>query len=510
MTERSADELLRLEGITKHFGGVRALQSVDLHVNQAEVHALIGENGAGKSTLMKILSGALSADEGTVHLQDKQVSISSPAVGRKLGVAMIYQELNLAPHLTVEENLMLGVETSRFGFLTRDRERVQHALDILGHGDLPLSTKVGSLSVSVQQVLEIARALVSEAKVVVMDEPTSSLSSEDTHALFNVIRRLKNSGIAVIYISHYLEEIKEIADRYTVLRDGKSVHTGIVHDSPIEEIVTHMIGRELGELFPKSDVEPGELLLEVDQISGHALPQLASLKLHRGEILGIAGLVGAGRSELIRSIFGLHPVKTGTYTLRDESTKPVKSMSPTRARRLGLDLLSEDRKNEGLAVSMSIADNVTLPTLARYTSAGGWGLLKLQKERASVAKWIERLNIKSRSADQAIDTLSGGNQQKVAFARILEQDADVILLDEPTRGVDIGSKVEIFELINRLKEANKGIIFVSSYLPELMGMCDTLAVMHRGRLSAIRPIDEWTEHDVMLTATSGKEIGIAQ
>lgn len=495
--------LLNLEGVSKRYGATQALSDVSIQVDFAEVHALIGENGAGKSTLMKILSGAIQADTGTIFLDGEHVSISNPAEGRALGIAMIYQELNLAPHLTVEENLTLGLEQSRAGFVQHQREAITRALTLVGHPDLPLHAKVGSLSISLQQIVEIARALMTHAKVIIMDEPTSSLTATDTRALFTAIGRLRDNGITVIYISHFLEEVMEIADRYTILRDGAVVDTGIISDTSMEQIIAGMVGRELTEMFPPRNAVIGEFLMIVDHLKGESYPEEVSFELRRGEILGIAGLVGAGRTESLRCLFGLDKARAGTIRMGSEKSLACNELNPERARALGLDMLSENRKEEGLATTMSIAANTTLSTLKRYAGFHGFGLLSLRRESKSVEQRIEEVGIRCEGPNQITDQLSGGNQQKVAFARIVEQDADVLLLDEPTRGVDVGSKVEIYKLINRLAESGKGIVVVSSYLPELLGICDRIAVMHRGNLSIAKTADEWTEHEIMEVATSG-------
>jgi len=494
--------LLELTGVCKAFGGTRALHNVELQVEPAEVHALIGENGAGKSTLMKVLSGAYKADSGQIIFQGKPCSIDSPASGRQHGIAMIYQELTLAPHLSVEENLTLGMECTSFGFIRQQRDRILDALELLHHPDLPLREPVRNLPIGLQQVVEIARALISDAKVIIMDEPTSSLTAADTRALFEVIRRLKERGIAVIYISHFLEEVVEIADSYTVLRDGETVGSGPMASTDILRIINLMVGRTLTEMFPRADHDMGDVLLSVAGLDGTPIPRDVTFELHRGEILGIAGLVGAGRSETVRRIFGLDRATSGALTI-GERCADLSRMRPSRALDMGIDFLSEDRKDEGLATRMTIAANATLSSLRRFAGLRGAGLLNLRKEKAAVAKWIDEMNIRCTGPDQTVADLSGGNQQKVALARMLEQGADVVLLDEPTRGVDVGSKVEIYRLIGRLAQQGRGIVFVSSYLPELLGVCDTLAVMHRGRMSEIKPVRDWTERDIMEVATSG-------
>lgn len=497
------NSLLQISGISKRYGATQALSGVSLDVLPGEVHALIGENGAGKSTLMKILSGATQADEGSIVMGGHPVSILDPAAGRALGIAMIYQELTLAPHMTVEENLTLGLERSTWGFKRHQREEIKKALGLVGHPKLPLGALAGDLSISLQQVVEIARALMCNAKVIIMDEPTSSLTSADTRALFDAIRRLRSSGITIIYISHFLEEVMEIADCYTILRDGAVVGSGNIAETTMDSIITGMVGRELTEMFPARTRNVGEVLMEVSGVTGKSSPHDVSFTLHRGEILGIAGLVGAGRTETMRCLFGLDKASAGTIEMADGKSIPCASQTPGRARTLRIDMLSENRKEEGLATGMSIAANTTLSTVFRFAGAKGFGILSLNRERAAVKGHIDVVGIRCEGPDQTTDELSGGNQQKVAFARIVEQDAEVLLLDEPTRGVDVGSKVEIYRLINRFASEGKGIVVVSSYLPELLGICDRIAVMHRGTLSEARHANDWTEHAIMQFATSG-------
>ena len=500
----NGDVLLQLKGISKRFGATVALDDVDLEVRRGEVHALIGENGAGKSTLMKVLSGAYQPDEGEIIYKGERVYIDSPLKGREMGIAMIYQELNLAPHLTVEENITLGMEDTTLGFMRSQREKIREVLELLQHVDLPLDEQVRNLGIGMQQVVEIARALASNAEVIIMDEPTSSLSASDIEALFRVIGRLREEGYAIIYISHFLEETSEVADRYTVLRDGQQVGTGLMSETDSRHLIRLMIGRTLDEMFPRVEHEEGELLLRVEDLEGKAKPAGIGFELHRGEILGIAGLVGAGRSEALRALFGLDPAEAGMAEIKDTGEVKVTYLNPRRALSLGMDFMSEDRKQEGLATSLPIAHNLTLSSLTRFAGLNGWGLLSLRRERDEVERWVEEINIDCRDPEQAVNELSGGNQQKVALARLLAADSDIFLLDEPTRGIDVGTKVEIYRLMGELASGGKGVVFVSSYLPELLGVCDTLAVMHNGKLSDLRPVEEWTQEQVMEIATSAK------
>ena len=409
--------------------------------------------------------------------------------------------MTLAPHLSVADNITLGIEHSRGGWILSRRKEVTDALTLLGQSGIDPDAMAGSLSIGKQQIVEIARALVAKAPIVVMDEPTSSLSRADTRALFAVINRLRESGVAVVYISHFLEEVVEIADRYTVLRDGKTAATGLLDGISIDDLIPPMIGRAVEELYPQSRRELGDVLLRVEAMSGpNALPADASFEVRRGEILGIAGLVGAGRSETLRTLFGLRPGTSGTFKVDDHPQVSVAVHTSDVALAHGLNLLSENRKEEGLAFGLSISNNLTLSALSRYARRG---ILNLKAERDTSAKWIDRLSIRSSSPEQKVETLSGGNQQKVCLARLLHDDSDVLLLDEPTRGIDIGSKVEMYRLIAAAAASGKAIVVTSSYLPELFGICDSLAVMHRGRLSPVRPVAAWTDESVLRYATTG-------
>jgi ribose transport system ATP-binding protein len=482
-----------MQQVSRSFGGVSALRGVDLEVSPAEVHALVGENGAGKSTLMKILAGALAADSGRLELGGQVYTPKNPLEARRAGVAMIYQELSLAPDLSVEANLMLGREEHRFGVVRSAHARVREALALLEHPELTPERKVAQLGPGARQLVEVARALVGEARVIVMDEPTSSLGQHDVERLFQVIERLRARGVAVIYISHALEELARIADRYTVLRDGEVVASA--KSLTRAALIEAMVGRSLDEAYPRLPHTCGEPILELRELAGRKLPRGASLTLHRGEILGIAGLIGAGRTELLRALFGLDPIVRGEVRV---GTNVDRGRAPWWRLQQGVGLLSEQRKEEGLAVSLSVVDNLTLPALRRCTRGG---VVRRSEQRALAQHYSDALGVRCPDIGRAVGTLSGGNQQKVALARLLCCDADVLLLDEPTRGIDVGSKVEIYRRIAELAQAGKAILIVSSYLPELLGVCDSLTVMYRGQLGAVRAIAERSEAEIMREAT---------
>ena len=487
---------LRLTGIRKSFGATRALRGVSLDIAPGDVHALIGENGAGKSTLMKILSGAHAADEGAMELSGRPYAPTDPHDARRKGVAMIYQELNLALHLTAQENILLGAESARAGWIDRvsSRERARAALAQLGHEDLDLDRAAGSFSIATQQIIEIARALLTKPQVLIMDEPTSSLTQADTERLFAAIERLREQGVSIIYISHFLEECRRIADRFTVLKDGETVGSGEMKSASLDHIVTLMTGREVKDLYPRTEHAMGAVVLEVREIAAAPRLKRASLAVRAGEIFGIAGLIGAGRTDLLRTIFALDELDAGTVVVFGN---PDAKRTPRDRWRQGVGFLSENRKEEGLMLGQSVADNLTL---TKQEAFGRFGLVNGRRQRAAARRWIEALRVKCHDAAQPISQLSGGNQQKVAIARLLEHPARIFLLDEPTRGIDVGSKAQIYELIGELATAGKTVVMISSYLPELLGLCDTIGVMSRGELTAIRPRSEWTEAEIMRVA----------
>jgi ribose transport system ATP-binding protein len=498
MVEAVGTGRFEMRGMRKAFGATVAVDGVDLSVAPGEVCALVGQNGAGKSTLMAILAGALQPDAGAMTLDNAPYRPTHPLDARRAGVGMIYQELSLAPHLSVAENILLGMEPTRFGFVRRDRMHsiARTVLSELGHPDIPVDRPVSALSPAGQQLVEIARSRAVGCRVLVLDEPTSSLGRADVRRLFALIADLKRRGHAIVYISHFIEELKDVADRIVVLRDGRIAGAGPAAGLEASTIVSMMVGRPVDDLYPRSPRARGDAVLELSNVGEGG----ASLVLHSGEILGIAGLLGAGRTRLLRSIFGLEPVRSSRVTFRGFPGEA----GPHRRWDQGMGFLSEDRKEEGLASGLSIADNLTLSRLQRL----GPGPFVLPRRQQSVAaRWIDRLEIKCRDARQTVGELSGGNQQKVALARLLYHDVEVFLLDEPTRGIDVASKAQIYQLIDSLVSErtagapSRAVLIVSSYLPELLGLCDRIAVMCRGRLGRARPVDEWTEHDLMLEAT---------
>jgi ribose transport system ATP-binding protein len=495
------DQPLRFEmrGVRKAFGATRAVNGVDFAVAAGEVCALVGQNGAGKSTLMGILSGAIRPDAGTMTLDGQPYQPREPIDARRAGVAMIHQELSLAPHLSVMENIGLGVEPVRHGLIDwgRLRDAATGALAQLGHPEIRPEAMVAGLSPAGQQLVEVARALASGARVVVLDEPTSSLTHGDVERLFALIRLLKAQGLAIVYISHFIEEVKAISDRVVVLRDGANAGGGRTADLSPQMIVERMVGREVEDLYPRTPREPGAALLELSEVQ----PGGATLTLRRGEIVGIAGLLGAGRTRLLRTIFGLEAVRSGRITVGMYSGPA----SPSARWAQGVGMLSENRAAEGLAIGLSIADNLTLSHL---TDLGPGFFVLPSRQAAAASRWMERIGIRSAGPRQPVGELSGGNQQKVAIARLMHHDVDLLVLDEPTRGIDVGSKAQIYALLDALAGGKgdlaarpRAILMVSSYLPELLGLCDRIAVMCRGRLGPARPTSEWTEHSLLMEAS---------
>ena len=495
------NDFLRMQNITKRFPGVLALDHVSLSVRKGEVHALLGENGAGKSTLMKILSGAYQKDEGEIFLDDQAVSISSSSDAKALGISIIYQELNLIEPLTVAENIFMGAPIMRSPAMVNWQammHRAQELLDELGI-DISAHSLIRDLGVAHKQMVEVAKALSIQSRVLIMDEPTAPLTSHEIDTLFRTIRMLRERGVAIVYISHRLEEVKEICDRATIMRDGRNVAVADVRDITVDEIIRCMVGRKLEEKFPKIHIPLGDELFRVENLSAGKLVRDVSFSVRAGEILGIAGLVGAGRTETARAIFGMDRKLSGSVYL---AGRPVHISRPLDAIRAGIGYVTEDRKEEGLVLTMNVGQNTTLATLREFLR---FGKLSLARERDTVREYIGKLNIKTPSHLQAARNLSGGNQQKVVLAKWLLSRSRVFIFDEPTRGIDVGAKIEVYNIINELITSGAAVIMISSELPEIMGMSDRVAVMHQGRITGILDNDQTlTQEKILYYATGGE------
>jgi len=487
---------LRMQSISKHFTGVQALDKVDLTVRKAEVHALLGENGAGKSTLMKILSGAYERDEGEIEVFGSNVNIQNPKQAESLGISIIYQELNLIPQLTVAENIFLSRYKMKNKFkigwkeIDDSAERILKELDVI----LDPQIKVGKLGIAKQQMVEVAKALSLDARIIIMDEPTAPLTDNETENLFKMVNKLKSNGVTVIYISHRLEEIKRICDNATIMRDGKTIVQVDVKDTSIDEIIRHMVGRELKEKFPKVEKTIGDTYFSVENLTSEKIKDI-TFSVKSGEILGFSGLVGAGRTETARAIFGLDKMIEGTIKI-DGVELSIKQ--PSDAINAGIGFVTEDRKTEGLVLSMNVRENVSLASLKQFTR--GFHLL-LRDERDAAIDYVKKLNIKTPSIEQLTRNLSGGNQQKVVLAKWLISESRVLIFDEPTRGIDVGAKIEVYNIINSLAKAGKAIIVISSEIPELLGICDRILVMARGKKTGELLINEATQERIMALAT---------
>jgi len=500
----SSEVLLRLEGITKSFGGIVALDNVDFEVNAGEVHALIGENGAGKSTLMKIATGVHAADRGRLVWKGRTVKLQTPRDAHRLGIRMVHQELMLVPPLSIGENIFLGCPPSRRVLLSWVRwndlhERARQLLRGLGH-DLDPRRPVSDLSVAEQQLVEIARALASEAELLILDEPTSPLSERETERLFHTIAHLKARGLSVIYITHRMREIYQIADRVTVLRDGRRVLTAPISETSPEELVRAMVGRELKEYFPQRESRAkGAPILRVEGLTAPGRFHDVTFTLHSGEIVGLAGLVGAGRTELVEALFGAREYTSGKIFIEE---RPVTIRTPADAIRHGLALVTDDRKAKGLIPTASVHVNIILPIQAHVAHLGF--LVNARAEREITERFLRELRVKTPSADHPVMWLSGGNQQKVILARWLAMQPRVFLLDEPTRGIDVGAKMEIYELIRRLAARGAAILLVSSELEEIRHLADRVLVMHRGRIVGELQREEATDERILYLATGGE------
>ncbi|GIM46715.1 ribose import ATP-binding protein RbsA [Collibacillus ludicampi] len=498
--------ILRMEGISKQFPGVKALERVQLTLHRGEVHALMGENGAGKSTLMKILCGVHRPDEGTILYKGKPVVWTNPLEARENGISVIHQELNLSPNLTIGENIFMGskLPRNRLG-MVKWNEIFESAAKILKSigSDLDPRASVSTLSVAQQQMVEIARALSFHAEVLIMDEPTAALTDKEIDKLFSIIKNLKEKGVAIIYISHRMDEIFKISDRCTVFRDGNWVASMPIRETNPEHLVQLMVGRELKDLFQRPKETSVNLkgktpVLEVKGLTDKKILKNVNLKVYPGEIVGVAGLVGAGRSELVRAIFGVSELIQGEIRIEG---KKVAITSPIHAIAQGIALVPESRKEQGLFLDLSVKENLLMAVLQNYRKSG---VLQWKKIDQGAEGYIQKLGIKVSSPDQKVVNLSGGNQQKVVLARWLSIQPKVLMLDEPTRGVDVGAKTEIHKIIHELSQTGLGVLVISSELPEILAVSDRILVMHEGRIKAELSSKEATQEKIMYYATGGK------
>ncbi len=487
--------ILEVENVSKSFPGVKALDGVSFDLRRGEVHALVGENGAGKSTLMKILSGVYQPDDGIIRYKGKPVTFSDVTQARKAGIAIIYQELNLIPHLSVAANIFIGREPlTRFGTLDEKRMNAD-AVAMLARLNVALdpTIKLNQLPVSKQQMVEIAKAISFDSEVLIMDEPTSALTESEINELFRIIHTLRDQGVAIIYISHRLDELKHIVDRISIFRDGRSVSTDDYTAISMGEIVNRMVGRKLENKFPpKQNVPTTEKILEVRHIVRKGVLHDISFDLYRGEILGIAGLMGAGRSELGRAIFGADPIDSGEVLMNGHK---LSLRSPADAIKAGIAYLSENRKEEGLAVKMTLAENVTMANVLEICRR--FGVLSRGQEIEVTQRYVKSLNIRTPRLTQIVNNLSGGNQQKVVVAKWLFCDSKILIFDEPTRGIDVGTKYAIYELIGALAREGRGVIMISSDLPEILGLTDRVLVLHEGKLAATLTTAQTTQEEIL-------------
>lgn len=495
-----SETFLQMSHITKRFPGVLALSNVDFSLRRGEVHALLGENGAGKSTLMKILSGVYQPDEGNIVFEDHPVSFSSPLSAQQAGITIIHQEFNLFPELTVEENIFIGREFCKNNRWRLDeKQQRQAATEILQKLNLNISpdTLVADLTVAQQQMVEIAKAISVNAKILIMDEPTAALTETEIESLFQVTRLLKSQGTGIVYISHRLEELALIADRATVMRDGQYIDTVDYDAVNISDLIAMMVGRDLGNIYPRREAQVHQTpVLEVSGLTRKGVLNNIDFTLYRGEILGFAGLMGAGRTELARAIFGADPIDAGTIKLNGNVTV-IKDIPD--AIKQGISYLTEDRKKEGLALGLSVERNIMLGNYPEYSDR--YGNVDSKRCQTTSQEQVSALRIKTPHLEQAALNLSGGNQQKIIIARWVCKDTDILIFDEPTRGIDVGAKLEIYELMNRLVAKGKSIIMISSELPEVLGMCDRILVMRNGRITGELTSDDATQEKIMQYAT---------
>ncbi|WP_211748573.1 sugar ABC transporter ATP-binding protein [Paenibacillus sp. Marseille-Q4541] len=492
---------IQMNDIHKAFGTNQVLSGVDFELREGEVHALMGENGAGKSTLMNILIGLHERNQGTILIDGKETYFPSPKEAEQHGIAFIHQELNVWPDMTVLENLFIGKEmTNAFGILQTKEMRTLAIEQFRKLAvTIPIDQEAGQCSVGQQQMIEIAKALMTNAKVIVMDEPTAALTEREIEKLFEVIHSLRKEGVSIVYISHRMEEIFTICDRITVMRDGKTVDTKDIPDTSFEEVVKKMVGRELTERYPVRNPKPGEVVLEAKNMSRKGIFENISFTVRSGEIVGFSGLMGAGRTEIMRALFGLDSLTSGEIQIRG---KKVMIRRPEDAVKHGVGFITEDRKDEGLVLDFSIKDNMVLPSLFSFSNRAG--VISSKKEQEFVDTLIKRLLIKTESSETAAKNLSGGNQQKVVIAKWVGIGPNVLILDEPTRGVDVGAKREIYELMNELTDRGVAIIMVSSELPEVLGMSDRILVVHEGHITGELSHEEATQEKIMTLATGGQ------
>ncbi len=489
-----SDSILQVHGLSKSFSGVKALDEVQLNLRRGEVHALMGENGAGKSTFMKILIGLLTPDDGEILFEGNVLKNNDVNNILKQGISMIHQEILIVPELTVAQNIFLGRESTQwFSSWLNDRDINQQAETLLQQIGLEVSpkTKMKHLSVAEMQMVEIAKAISNNAKVIIMDEPTSAISDKEVATLFTIIKDLKAKGVSVIYISHKMDEIYQIADTITVLRDGKYIGTKSAAELDRKSLITMMVGREINTLFPEKSSSKGEVVLSVKNLSQRGKFDNISFDVHAGEVVGIAGLMGAGRTEIARAIFGLDTFSSGEIVLKGHK---INIKSPRDAIKNGIGYVSEDRKGVGFIPALSVKHNITLASLSNHTK---WGMIQDKSESAVATQMINDLKIKASGMDQKVTHLSGGNQQKVVIGKVLLATPEIVILDEPTRGIDIGAKFEIYKLINELTTRGIAVVVISSELPEILGMSDRIVVLSKGKQTALLSKEEATQETIM-------------
>jgi ribose transport system ATP-binding protein len=490
--------LLEMKEISKEFPGVKALDHVSIQVNQSEILALLGENGAGKSTLMKVLAGVHQPSNGQIYINGKPVKIEGPKHSQNLGVSIIYQEFNLIPHMSVAENIFIGREPRKAkGIIDRKKIKLETRewLDRVGLTRVSPETLIADLSVAQQQLVEIAKALSFHSKIIIMDEPTAALNDEETNKLLAIMKELKQQGMGVIFITHRLEEVQAVADSIAVLRDGKYIGSALVKDVTKDDMVTMMVGRELTDLFPEKNQPTNQVCLEVKDVSVPGALEGINFTVKKGEILGIAGLMGSGRTELSKAIFGMYNNMTGTVKVDSKIVK-----GPKGAIDAGIALVTDDRKQEGLVLGLSVYENLLLPS---YRKISQFGILQRRKKDAIVNRWIQDLKIKVHDAKVEVRTLSGGNQQKVVLGKWLQMNPKLLILNEPTRGIDVGAKAEIYQIMKRLTGEGISIIMISSEMPELLGLSNRILVMNEGRITAELSQNEATQEKIFYYASGG-------